>query len=715
MALFGFGRKDKRAQAAEKTRKLAEARRKELEKIVSSAPSAVLPGRVEFKSYPTEYKEFLKEIKAKPFSAYERAADISKRILPIKPPPDFGGIDSAARGGYLAVDAAGVTALTIITAFLLFGLTVASALAGIGPAVVLLLLVVACIGTFIMWNFPKSNAAAVANRISADSVLAILYMVIYMRTSPNLEGALRFAAETLTGPLSWDLKKLLWDVQLGAYPSADNALAIYSNRWRRENEEFAQSIDLIRSSAVEPARRAKLFDEIINLILRGTAERTKHYVISLRLPVMLIHAMGVLLPVMGLVLFPVIVIFMADSISPTMLLVGYDILLPVFLWFLIDYVLRARPPTFSQPDISLAKGVPPLGKFKLGDRILPIWPIALTVSVPVILFVYLGVASCLMPSTEAALTECSAKAFDLVNLSLLGVLAAGLGISLYGMIDSWQKLKVRNDIEKIEREFGVALFQLGTAIGGGTPIELAIDKAAESLKGLTIADLFVRTSDNMKKFGYTFEQALFDPTVGAVWFYPSRLVRSIMVTVMEASKKSMGAASDAMLTISTYLKGVQAVKAEVEDVLGETLVSMKFLAMFLAPMVAGITITMAVVIIQILAQLGAQLGALVAQGEQLPGQTNLFVVPMLTGGGIAITPVMFQLIVGIYMLETAILLSVFLNRVEFGEDAVGLRSSMGKTVMIAMLIYTISWLVTFSLFGGSIQQLLVPVTGVPTG
>jgi hypothetical protein len=716
MALFGLGKKDKRAESAEKARKLAEARRKELEKIVRSAPSAVLPGHVEFKSYPTEYKEFLKEIKAKPLSVYERAADIAKKILPIKPPQGFLGIDSAAKAGYLAVDSAGVVALTILTALVLFGVTVAAAMLNLGPAMLLFLLVVTAVGTWLVLNYPDANALAVTNRISADSVLAILYMVIWMRTSPNLEGALRFSADTLTGPLSWDLKKLLWDVQLGAYPSADAALAGYADKWKKENVEFAEAINLLRGSAVEPVKRAKLYDEVVNLILRGTAERTKHYVGGLRMPVMLIHALGVLLPVMGLVLFPIIVIFMSDSVSAFSLFIVYDVLLPIALLLLIDNILRARPPTFSQPDISLAKGVPPLGKIRLGDRLIPIWPIALLVSLPAMLLAYQGIASCLVPVGEEAIRACAPRSFDYVNLSMLGIAAAGLGVAVYGLLDSWQKMKIRNDIEKIESEFGVALFQMGSAVSGGSPIELAVDKAAAGLKGMTIAELFTRTSDNMKKFGYTFEQAMFDPTVGAVWFFPSRLIRSIMVTIMESSKKGMASASDAMLTIATYLRGVHSVKEEVSEVLGETLSSMKFLAMLLTPMVAGVTITMAVVIIQILVDLGSQLSVLTAAGADMPTGTNLFVLPWLQGGGIAITPAMFQLIVGVYMLEIAMILSMFLNRIEFGEDAVGLRNELGKTVLIAMAVYAMSWLLTFAIFGGSIRGLLTPVVSVaPTG
>ncbi|MEM5814194.1 MAG: hypothetical protein QXD77_00030 [Candidatus Aenigmatarchaeota archaeon] len=701
---------DKKKKTAEAAAKAAEARRAELEAVIRAGTRGIeLPGKAKFEEYTAEYKQFLKEVKARPMGRYERAAALAEKILPIKANEKFGNIKANAEVGYLAVTPGGVLALTLLTFMAVFLIMVLSAMFFPSPALLLFLFVILGMSTYLVWSYPAANAKAVTMRISSDSVLAVLYMVVYMRTSPNLEAALRFAAETLTGPLSWDLKKLLWDIHVGAYPNADAALSAYANRWKGENAEFSEAVNLLRSSAsVESSRRMKLFDETVNLILTGTAEKTKRYVVNLRMPVMLIHAMGVLLPVMGLVLFPIVVIFLSDTVSPGILFLGYDVILPVFLWFVISNVLLARPPTFSQPDVSLAKGVPPLGRFLLGKTLVPIWPIALALLVPLALLSYFMIGPCFAP--DVAVTEqCTADTFSLVNLSLLITLALGLSIAVYGLLDSVQKLKVRSDIECIEKEFGVALFQLGSSITGGTPIELAIDKAAANLKGMKIADLFLRTSSNMKRFGYTFEQALFDPSVGAVWWYPSRLIRSIMTTVVEASKKGMFAASDAMVTIATYLKGMHAVKEEVEDVLGETIASMKFLSMFLTPLVAGVTITMAVVIIQILTQLGGQLSALTAGTADVGTSASLITLPWLKSGGIAITPVAFQMIVGLYMLEIAVLLSYFLNRIQFGDDAIGMRSVVAKTVLVAVVIYAFSWLVTFMIFGSAIRNLLVPV------
>jgi len=402
--------------------------------------------------------------------------------------------------------------------------------------------------------------------------------------------------------------------------------------------------------------------------------------------------MGILLPVMGLVMFPVLVLFMSDVVKPAFIFIGYDILLPVALWFFTNNVLSTKPPTFSQPDISIAKGVPPFGKFRLGKRNLPVLPFAIAAAAP---FLFFGLS-----------TMGSADTFTAVNSSLLLVSGVSAAIVVYAMLDSWQKMKVRKEIEQIEGEFSIALFQLGNIISGGAPLEVAVDRAAAALSDMKISELFKIASMNMKKFGYTFEEALFDKEVGAIWYYPSHLVRSIMNTLIESSRKSIKTASESMLTVSQYLKGMHEVKEEIDEILGETISSMKFLAMFLAPMVAGITVTMAVIIIQILVNLGSALGGLVA--GQTTGAQSMLLVPWAMGGSVPVSPAGFQLIVGIYMLETAILLAVFLNRIEYGDDEVGMRSTVSTVLLIAVVIYIAAWLVTYSMFGPTLGTLLTP-------
>lgn len=690
---FNIFNKKKRIEEA---RKKAEAiKRAQIKKALKST-EIQLPRGERFLPYPSEYLTFLEELQQKPKTWYEKACSFAAKYFPINPSSKTSAkMDENLKASYTNATPKGAYSLTLLLTLIgLITVSLAVLFLDIGMVFSLFSYIVVFGLFWYFYHYPQYRAKSMGIRMSADSVLAILYMVIYMRASPNLEGAIKFASQNLEGPLAWDLRKLLWDMETGVYASADNALTDYVFKWKEKNREFAESLNILRGYAVESSRREAVFDETINVILNGTRERAKHYAADLRMPMTLIYALGVLLPVMGLVLFPVVMIFISDAVKPIFVFFGYNILLPAFLYFIVNHILSSKPPTFSPPDISKAKDVPPMGKFFLGRKAVLILPISIAILIPFIGLGWYGI-----PDPQVYLS---------VNYSMLIIVGISAAFISYAFLDSYQKIKVRKDIEKIEDEFAVALFQLGNIISGGLPLEIAIDKARENLKEMKIADMFEIISLNMKKFGYTFEQALFDKEVGALWYYPSKLIHSIMQTVIQSSKKSIKTAASSMVIISKYLKGVHDVREEIEEILGETISGMKFLAMFLAPLVSGVTVTLAVIILQILTQLGTSMQRIMGSAGGVNAYQSLLLVPWAMGGQLPITPSIFQIIVGIYMVETAVLLAVFLNGVKYGEDPIGVRENIWTILLIGMIIYVISWLLTYSMFGSTISQLLTP-------
>ncbi len=668
-------------------------RRRQIEKVLKEInPQISIPKEQSVETYPREYIEFLKEIRTEPRTFYEKATTFFGKTLNIEPDASAKAkLDNDIRTSWLNTTPAGVMSLTIFILFISFLVTFGGIFFKlIDPFFGVFLLMFGLGITYLTYNYPSSRARALQIKMNADMVLAILYMVIYMRNSPNLEGAVRFSSGNLVGPLSWDLKKLLWDVEVGAYQSMDMAVVSYITKWKDKNQEFSEALHLLRNAVSEgEIRREAVLNESIDVILNGTKERMKHYAQNLRMPVMLVHAMGVLLPLMGLVMLPVTVIFMPKIVKITSVFVGYNILLPAFLLWYMNKILETKPPTFSQPDISQVKGLPPLGKFSMGRANVPIWPIAALVAVPLMVGGFLGIS---VPDVELS-----------VYYSLLLIVGLGLATTVYCFLDSFQKIKVRNDIERIENEFAEALFQLGNQIAGGTPLELAVDRATENLKGMKISEFFYSISLNMKKLGMTFEEALFDKEYGAIWHYPSTMIRSVMKTVIESAEKSVRLASLSMLTISRYLKGVHVVKEEITEILGETTTSMRFLGFFLAPLVAGVTLTMAVVMIQIMTSLSTATAKLSATATGLPTQG----VPFLgLGQADPISPVAFQLVVGLYMIEIIMLLSFFVNKIEYGEDEIGLRSTLFKMMVVGVFMYVASWAAVYTMFGGPLKGLM---------
>ena len=639
------------------------------------------PGKKrQYSALSREYKIFREEERESslPRSIYEKLCISAEKIMKVRPDGKTEKtLQEAIDFAHLKVTPTQVSSLTMLFAFaivfptfVLIALKLLFGLPGLTLGSGLIVMILALPFVYYLYIYPLHIKKLYEMDAGSEIVTLILYMAMYMRNMPNLEGAVKFSAENMSGRLSYEIRKVLWDVEVGNYVNMQDALFEYAKKWRK-NREFVEAVELLVASLhqIGPSRE-RMLSEAVEVILKGSREQARHFNQDLKMPVMVVHAMGIILPVLGLVLFPIVAVFL--GVDASLLFVGYDILLPIVLFFVISNILEKRPATFSKIDISESPGIPPKGKFRLGRRFLPAFPVAFVVGGSI---VFLGL-----------LYHQVDKEGVIAGTIIVGGIAAGLG--LYFLMLSSQRMGVREKTRKIETEFAEALFQLGSSISTGIPVELSVERSLKRVGNLAIKDLFSRALNNMKTMGMTFSEAFFNKDYGAIRFYPSRLIKSVMRTVVEASKKGTETTSQAMLSVSQYLKGLHDTQEEVQESLSETVNSLKFQSYFLSPMISGVIVTMAIIIIRILSQLSTRLA-----------NTSFTDFPLVTQfGAISITPFQFVVVVGVYLIETALILGFFINGIENGEDTLGKQDTMGKSVLIGFIVFMIALFVTLSIF-----------------
>jgi Flp pilus assembly protein TadB len=631
------------------------------------------------------YKE--EELKGSlPKTLYEKACRASEKVLQIKPDEKNGKkIEEAIKFSHLKITPVGVSSFMIVFALItslptlllitlgIFGLP------GIPVGYGMIVLLIAMFFTYYLYTYPFHLKKRYEIEAGSEIVTMILYMAMYMRNTPNMEGALRFASENLSGPLGLELKKIMWDIEVGNYINVQDAFMDYTQKWAK-NREFVEAIELLITSMKQVGdRRLTLLDEAVSVMLAGSREQARHFNQKLKMPVMIVHALGIILPVMGLVMFPIVAIFL--KVESMVLFVGYDILLPMVLYFVISNILEIRPATFSRIDITDHPDVPPKGMFRMGKKTVKAWPFGLVTGAVIIA---LGIV-----------LSFGDKEGILSSITILFGASAGLGI--YYILLSSQRMKVRDKTRKIESEFAEALFQLGNQVSGGTPIELSIEHSMERIKNLEIQNLFSRALNNMKTLGFTFYQAFFDKEYGAIRYYPSKMIKSIMRTIVESTKKGVSTAAVAMLSISRYLKGLHDTQEDVKEELNDVLSSLKFQIYFLTPMISGIVGTLAIIIMRILSNLSKQ-AASISSGP----------LPFISAFGQAnITPFEFIFIVGIYLIETCFILASFINSIESGEDPIGKYNITGYALLMGFVVFGACLFATLAFFGPLISSVLV--------
>ncbi len=653
-----------------------------------------------------EYKLFLRH-ERRPLNSYEKLARTATKLVRWTPDKRKAKeLEALIQFTGLRVTPTSVQSLLpfSIICFALLGII----LAVTGLAGLLFAGVIAILGIpvgYYLTTYPRGYAKTVRIRASSQLVLAVLYLVVSMRISPNLERALRFAAANISGALAWDLRKLLWDIEMRKYYSATEALDAYIAKWKQENEEFAEALRLIRDSESQTPEKGKvILDEALTIILEGTKTRMKHYAQDLRLPVMIIHMMGIMLPVLGSIMAPLVAIFMSDLVSPIHFIIGYDVVLPILLIVFIHIALQKRPMTFSPVDISHHPNLPKEGRFTLGGHSVPVLPFAALIlfafAVPALLY-FAQHPSYLL---QGLVASGSPRTFDPLSLFMSLLLTGGIAASLATafLLGNSQRLRVQRSIQKIEGEFELALFQFGNRVSGGTPTEVAIEKSIADMKDLQIANFFRRILRNIRSLGMTFEQAVFHPEWGAIRFYPSKLVRNIMSTVVDTSRKGVSYAADSMLRIAAYLKNIRETQEYIRDLLEETTSSMKFQAYFLTPIITGLIVSISDIITQILTRLGQYLSNLGLSDSAGFGDLS----QIFGNAEASVSPELFQLIIGVYLIEVIAILGMFLTKINEGDNKYAQAVLTGRMLLVGVAMYFLVALISSLLFGDFIRSAL---------
>lgn len=529
-------------------------------------------------------------------------------------------------------------------------------------------------------------------KATADLLLSILYIVISLRITPNFENALLFAAVNTTGTVGRELKKIVWDLSLGKYESADEAMEFFANRWKQENEEFSEAIDVLRTSSFKAEdERAKLYEEAINIILERNTDRMKNYTQKLAQPIAIINYMGITLPVLTIILFPILTIFLTQAIPPYLLVVVYNVLLPIIVWWMINDTLMRRPLSFGTRDVSTHPNAHKIGTMVIGKKTYKIWPFSMMI---------LGV----MVSLGLYLIFTDNHTISLQKiLGGMSILWGAVGaIVLYSYFSYRGNDKIRDEIVETENEFAEALFELGLILNTGYSVETSVEKLLKKIKNLKISFLFERALDNIRKFGHTFERAIFDNETGVIKYYPSTIIRNILRIFSEALKKGSKTTATAMISVSTYMKNVNRVEQFLREMISETTSEMQFMMSLLVPVSMGIIIGLAALLSQVLYNVSVFFSNLGDIKNNLPiGNTGLLSV---LGDIKRVMPVEWlTIVVGAYMIEVLLSLAVLISTLKFGEDSIEKHKMIANGLFLGMTIFTIVGTIVFVAFTGIVS------------
>ncbi|MFH1073148.1 MAG: hypothetical protein V1743_07010 [Nanoarchaeota archaeon] len=706
-----------------------------------------------------EYEEFRKAYLPKRLSLYEQWCSISEKVLHFAPDKAKAQeLQEAIDAAHLNVTPTGAASfalfipLLVIIVGIFVGYIIPSLLFSTANSFFIIFAIIIGLGLIVPFQkLPYIIANTWRLKASNQMVLCIFYIVTYMRHTSNLELAIDFAADHLDAPLSLDLKKVIWNIETERFDSIKESLDDYLEGWKKYNREFIEAMHLIESSLYESSenRRLNALDKALEVILDETYEKMLQYAHELKNPITTLHMMGVVLPILGLVILPLAVNFLGN-VKWYHLFALYNIFLPIIVFYYGKSILSKRPSGYGQSDLSKD---PQLKRFqniriKIGKGELLISPAYLALIVFCLLF-FIGMFPLILHSLSPGLdcvyvaeppidkpnffcatefeedsrpvhslmeyhqvldpegnpTEAKAGPFGLGStiLSLAITLAFGLSIGAYYLMRSKSLMKIREESRRLEEEFASALFQLGNRLGDGIPAEIAFAKVARVMEGTVTGDFFNLVDNNIRKNGMGLERAIFDEKRGAIVYYPSNLIESSMKVLIESSKKGPLVASQALINVSEYIKQMHRVDERLKDLMTDVVSSMQSQISFLTPAIAGIVIGITSMITTIMLALSSKLTEM---GSETPAEGASYAgILSLLGGGNAIPTYWFQIIVGLYVVQIIIILSILVNGIQNGADKLNERYLIGKYLISSTITYVLIALVVvlvFNLIAGNI-------------
>ncbi len=567
------------------------------------------------------------------------------------------------------------------------------------------------------YTMPQRLANAWRLKASSQMVPAILYIVVYMKHTSNLEKAIEFASQHLEIPLALDFKKIFWDVEVSRFSTIKQSLDNYLETWRDYAPEFIESLHLIESSLFESdeARRVQTLEKALQVILDGVYEKMLHYSREIRTPLTNMYMLGIILPTLGLALLPLASTLLGGIIQWQHVFVLFNVIIPFLVFYMTSEVLLKRPGGYGESSVLELN--PNYSQFTSKTP----WVIAFIICFPLLilgilpfLFQIEWLTSLVGLQSDYTLAELGlpffsnsqTKLFDfkLVEGSLVGPFSAlsvilslfiPLSIGLFFAIAYKMKtrtlIKYREETKKLESEFTNSLFQLGNRLGDGIPAEIAFAKVSSTTQGQRTQQFFSLVNQNIQQMGMSVEDAIFNKQRGAIIFFPSALIATSMRILVESAKKGLNVAARSLMSISEYVKNIHKIDERLRDLLAEIISDMKSNMTFLAPLLAGIVVGLSAMITAILNKLESLKS--IGEGQEVAGLGSFGNILQLFDVTTMIPPYFLQIAIGIYIVEITFILTAALVTVDAGKDTLREKYDLARNLKRGLLLYLITALI----------------------
>lgn len=507
------------------------------------------------------------------------------------------------------------------------------------PIVLVLVVTLAFILSRTVVSFPRGLAVAMQKSSFREAPEVMSHMIGGAGEALSHENAVLAVSRNSRGEVKVGFERLLWLVYLKGR-SLPEEFVSYARKWKDRNRGFGEAM-LSLSGAVEESSGDDL-GFLLSAIHAHTRRKLRRFLFSLKAPISVVFALGIVLPVMIASFLPMSSLALASPIGladeniegrqanglhPGLVAVILDVAFPLFMLLYCREVLSGRPiPSRTARPLELSDVLPPV--------LALLATISLLVAVVVIWHI----------ETPYAFLAILAFSSLLISFSMLWA-----GRSRHG-----------GDSSKLAREFPEAAEHLGRFLLAGEPPETALLKTGRKMEGTELSGKFAQALYHLSRGKSDVGTALVDSLAPT-----GTGVTSNLRMIFSIAEKDPALAGRIAKHISSNLKEVSRIEENARDEIRPTIQTLRNTTTFFSPLVLGVTASMSLLM------------------ERFSQSSNLSSFILILGGLLFCNSA-----VASYLVEGL-----------QGGDRPELMRAIGRAIPMATLIFSLSFLASSFLFG----------------
>jgi hypothetical protein len=516
-----------------------------------------------------------------------------------------------------------------------------------------------------------------------EMLQALLEISNYIILNTSIEASLVYSAENIKGTLGKQLRSIKEKIETKQITTLGEAIEGYIPVWLKINPDFVKGLNLLQTAAIAPkGEREQIIEEVIETVIISYHDSGKRLTEKLSGQTNSLVSMGVTLPMISLILLPLLTIFLPQTANFTMLLFIYAIFFPTIILFLsMNFATnRVQVNTIDMSSSPLYKKTPEI-----------FYVISAGIALILAILPIMHIMTIDLTTTAGVQREYSLASLVTVWSGLLGLFLA-VELFCYSYFKRNEKLWL--ELEEVERDIP-NLLQIFSSY-------LSLNRSIESIFSDVINDYkhhgfgthpTVKILSQLKGALYNTKKSLLELTENYLpKIAPSKRMASIFQRIVLFADIDMKSAAKSAKMIRSQTVSTYELDDYIQTLLAETVSVVNMTITMLAPLLATAAIIMSAAIVMSLQFIKEKINSIVMSvgGQEI--ELEFIKITQI------IPPTLLEVIVGLFFLETAVILSIFLSNIKNGTDKYKIAKTIYENLQISFILFSVLMIIGYLAF-----------------